>query len=121
MKYRQYVSFIVPVQVAAATVLEEFLTDALRGIALKQVTNEPSPGRAFTLNLGSVFLAFNVADSTQPIQWWGVEIIIDAVLQNVRKGFTSQFRSEWYHPETNVRVYVSFSILQMIGPSPLRV
>ena len=51
----------------------------------------------------------------------GVEIIIDDFLQIVRKGFTSQLRSEWYHPETNVRVYVSLSILQMIGLSPLKV
>lgn len=115
VKYRQYFSFIIPVQVAAS-VLEEFYTDCLHRIAPKLSQNSPAPGNAFTLNIGSVFLAFRAADPSECLTWVACEIIVDALLTNARTGFTSQFKAEWFHPETGKLVYVSLSMLQRIGP-----
>lgn len=119
IKYRQYFSFIIPVQVAAS-VLEEFYNDCLRRITLKQSRNKPDPGNAFAFNLGSVFLAFRAADPNQSLTWFACEIIIDGLLEHARMGFTTQFKSEWFHPETNKLVYVSLSMLQRIGPGRVR-
>ncbi|CAD6579447.1 MAG: hypothetical protein ASARMPRED_009134 [Alectoria sarmentosa] len=86
IKYRQYESIIIPIQVAAS-VLETFYADCLRRIALKQTRNRPSPGNAFTFQLGSVYLAFRAADRTQGLDWWACEIVVDALLANARNGF----------------------------------
>ena len=115
IKHRQYSSFIIPVQVAAS-VLEEFYTDCLKQIALKAFQNKPNPGNAFTFNIGSVYLAFKLADQTQGLDWLGCELIVNVLLVNARAGLTTQFKSEWFHPETNKLVYVSLSILQRIAP-----
>ena len=115
IRYRQYLSFIIPVQVAAS-VLEEFYTACLRRIALKQSLNIPAPGNALTLTLGSVFLAFRAADPSQALTWVACEVIVDSLLSNARMGLTNQFKSEWFHPETGKLVYVSLSMLQQIGP-----
>ena len=45
---------------------------------------------------------------------------MDALLANARNGFAAQFRSDWFHPETGKRVYVSLSMLQRFGPGPVR-
>ena len=118
IKYREYYSMIIPVQVAAS-VLEEFYTDCLRRIERRMANNMPSPGNAFTLSVGSVFLAFRIPDKTKGLEWWGCHVIIDALLTNVRRGFTVQFRSEWWHPDTDSFVYVSLSMLQKFGPGPV--
>ena len=107
---------IVPVQVAA-TVLEEFFTRALDKIQLKIDSSRPSPGNAFTLNIGSVFFAFRCEEGNG-MTWWAVEIVTKALLDNVRQGFVTQFKSEWQHPETGKKLWVSLSILQRIGPGP---
>lgn len=52
VRYRRYLSFIIPVQVA------ELYIDCLPRIALRKSQNAPAPGNACTLSLGSVFLAF---------------------------------------------------------------
>lgn len=52
----------------------------------------------------------------QGVQWEGVETIVEALLMQVRRGFTEQFRSEWLHAETGIVVYISLSILQQIAP-----
>ncbi|CAF9939356.1 hypothetical protein IMSHALPRED_001309 [Imshaugia aleurites] len=83
VKYRQYYSVIIPVQVAAS-VLEEFYTDCLERLALKQFRNEPAPGNVFALSIGSDFMAFRLADSTQSLTWSGCEIIADDLLANAR-------------------------------------
>ena len=115
INYRQYFSFIIPVQVVAS-VLEEFYTDCLQQIALQIFQNRPAPGNTFTVNIGSVFLALEVADPTQGLGWAACEIIVHTLLMNVRTGFTAQFKSEWFNPETNKLVYVSLSMLQRFGP-----
>lgn len=115
IKYREYQSFIIPVQVAAS-VLEEFYTDCLRRIERKMARNEDNPRNAFTFSIGSVFLSFRVGDPTMKLEWWGCQIIVDALLRNARRGFTAQFRSEWWHPDTGSLVYVSMSMLQRIAP-----
>lgn len=115
IKYRNYYSVLIPVQVAAS-VLEEFYTDCLRRIDGKMALNIPGPGNAFTFSVGSVFLAFRVADPTKGLEWSGCQKIIDALLKNARRGFVGQFRSEWWHPDTGSFLYVSMSMLQRIGP-----
>lgn len=115
IKYREYASMIIPVQVAAS-VLEEFYTDCLRRIERRMANNVPGPGNAFTLSVGSVFLAFRIADPTKGLEWWACRIIVDALLKNARRGFTVQFKSEWWHPDTGNLLYVSMSMLQKIGP-----
>ena len=114
IRYRQYFSFIIPVQVAAS-VLEEFYTSCLRRIARNQFRNRPAPGNAFTFTMGSVLLAFRAADPDQGLTWSAYEMIIDNLLANARTGFTAPFKAEWYHPDSNKLVYVSLSMLQRIG------
>ena len=115
IKYRPYYSFIIPIQVAAS-VLEEFYNQCLRRIA-----REPSSNimNAFTFSIGSVFLAIRVADPTQGMDWWGIRIIVETLLDNVRAGFTVQFNAEFRHPETNALLYISLSMLQRIAPGPV--
>ena len=115
IKYRPYYSFIIPIQVAAS-VLEEFYNQCLRRIA-----REPSRDimNAFTFNIGSVFLAIRVADPTEGMDWWGIRMIVATLLDNVRAGFTVQFNAEFRHPETNVLLYISLSMLQRIVPGPV--
>ena len=115
VKYRPYYSFIIPVQVAAS-VLEEFFNKCLRRIARELSSNSMN---AFTFNLGSVFLAIRVADPTQGMGWWGIRIIVETLLDNVRGGFTVQFNAEFWHPETNILLYISLSMLQRIAPGPV--
>ena len=114
VKYRKYYNFIIPVHVAAS-VLEEFYTECLRRIALEEFLKKPGPGNGITFNLGSVFLALKIGDPTKGIEWWGCRIIIEELLENVRQGFTAQFRSEWVHAESGTFVSVSLSMLQRIG------
>lgn len=113
VRYRQYFSFIIPVQVAAS-VLEDFYADCLQHVSMKLLQNKPSPGTDFTFSIGSVFLSFRAPD--QVLSWESCETIIDAMLANLRMGFTAQFNSEWFHPETNELVYLSLSMLQRIEP-----
>ena len=116
VKYRTISSMIIPVQVTAS-VLEEFFTRALDKIQSKIDRSRPSPGNAFTINIGSVFFAFRCEEGNG-IMWWAVKIITEALLENVRRGWVTQFKSEWFHPGTAKKLWVSLSILQRIGPGP---
>lgn len=49
----------------------------------------------------------------------GVEIILGTMLAQVSRGWTSEFTSEWFHPETGKRIWVSLSMLRRIKPGPL--
>ena len=115
VKYRPYYSFIIPVQVAAS-VLEEFYNKCLRRIARELSSNSMN---AFTFSLGSVFLAIRVADPTQGMDWRGIRIIVEMLLDNARRGFAVQFNAEFWHPETNLLLYISLSMLQRIAPGPV--
>ena len=120
LRYRSITSMIIPIQVAAS-VLEQFLTETLAKIARAQARGQASPNRnAFTLSSGSVFLAFKLADETKGLKWEAVEILINVLLDNVRRGWTMQFRSELLHPETGTVVYISLSMLQRFGPGPVK-
>ena len=116
VKHRTITSMIIPVQVVAS-VLEEFFSRALDKIQIKINRSRPSPGNAFTINIGSVFFAFRCEEGNG-IMWWGVEVVTKALLENVRQGWVTQFKSEWFHPETGKKLWVSLSILQRIGPGP---
>lgn len=116
VKYRTITSMIIPVQVTAS-VLEDFLSRALDKIQRKMERSKLSPDNAFTINIGSVFFAFRCEEGNS-ITWWAVEVITQALMENVKRGWVTQFKSEWFHPETGKRLWVSLSILQRIGPGP---
>lgn len=115
VRYRQYLTFIIPVQVAAS-VLEEFYNDVLQRVSVNLLSNQPSPGTELTLSMGSVILSFRVQDPAQVLSWRACETIIDVLWTNAKMGFTVQFDSEWFDPETNMLVYVSLAMLQRIRP-----
>ena len=115
VKYRPYYSFIIPIQVTAS-VLEDFYNKCLRRIVRELSSNSMN---AYTFSLGSVFLAIRVADPTQGMDWLGIRIIVEMLLDNARRGFTVQFNAEFWHPETNLLLYISLSMLQRIAPGPV--
>ena len=99
---------IILVQVAASVAFRE-----------KIVYFIPQPGIVLTISVGSVFLFFRAAeDSNSELTWSFVEMIIKRTLDDVRKGWPSQFKSEWYHAEDGQRIWVSLSMLQRFGPGP---
>lgn len=115
---RAITSVIIPVQTMAA-VLDTFYNEALIQLAANSFMNKPHPGRAFRLSMGSVNLALRAANPGDYLTWEACEVIVAALLHDAQMGFTGQFRSEWYHPESGILLYVSLGVLQRVGLGPV--
>lgn len=114
IKYQSIPSFIVPVQVMALA-LEQSYKDTIARVAQAQQQNQPDPGKAFTLNIGSVNLAIKAAGRDPGITWRSVDIILDTLLQQVALGWITEFISEWTVPGTDICLLVSLSVLRRIA------
>lgn len=115
---RAITSFIVPVQ-TMASVLESFYQEALIQLAVNLFKNKPHPGSAFRLSIGSVNLALRAVNPGDYLTWQVCEVVVLSLLRDAQMGFTGQFRSEWYHPESGVLLYVSLGVLQRVGVGPV--
>ena len=69
---------------------------------------------AVVISIGSVFLSIECEEGKW-IAWSGVEMVLGVILKNVRLGWTSQFLSEWFHPVTGTRIWVSLSMLHRMA------
>lgn len=115
---RTIASFIIPVQTMAA-VLDSFYHDALVQLATSSFENKPHPGHAFGLSIGSVSLALRAVNPDDYLTWEACEVVVASLLHDAQMGFTGQFRSEWYHAESGVLLYVSLGVLQRVGLGPV--
>ena len=111
-------SLIVPVQTVAAA-LESFYQDALVRLATNVITNEPPPGHALRLTIGSVVLEMRAMNPANYLTWEVCEIIVANLWHDAQMGFTSQFQSEWYHPQSGILLYISLGVLQRVGVGPV--
>lgn len=115
---RAITSFIVPVQTMAA-VLDSFYNEALVQMATNAFKNKPHPGSAFKVSIGGVELALRAVNPGDYLTWEVCEVIVASLLHDAQMGFTGQFRSEWYHPESGILLYVSLGVLQKVGLGPV--
>ncbi len=115
---RLITSFLLPVQ-TVASVLDSFYSKALLQLATNSFTNRPHPGRALELSMGSVHLAMRAVNPGDYLTWELCEIVVASLLHDAQMGFTGQFRSEWYHPESGILLYVSLGVLQRVGLGPV--
>ena len=114
ISYRKVFSMIIPVEVAAS-VLEDFVLRGLREVQRHMMTEDPIRSwNAVFISIGSVFLSIECEEG-QGVTWSGVEMVLGAILKNLRLGWTSQLLSEWFHPVTGTRLWVSLSMLQWIA------
>lgn len=116
IKYCQISSTIIPVQVAAS-VLEDFFLQGLREVQRAMVDPTSTARSAFQISIGSVFLNF-LCDEGDIIALWGVEIIMGVMLHQVRMGWTNEFTSEWFHPVSGKKLWITLSMLRRIVPGP---
>lgn len=120
MKYQRIPNFIGPVQVVAS-VLDQFFKGTLQQVATAQQQGRPDPGKAFTLNIGSLNLAIRAAKgSDRGNPWSTVNTILDIMFQQATMVWTSEFVSLWTAPGHNILLYVSLSVLRRIGPRPMK-
>jgi len=113
MKYQRIPNFIGPVQVVAS-VLDQFFKGTLQ-------QGRPDPGKAFTLNIGSLNLAIRAAKGTdQGNPWSTVNTVLDIMFQQAAMVWTSEFVSLWTAPGHNILLYVSLSVLRRIGPRTMK-
>lgn len=118
IRYRKIFSMIIPVEVAAS-VLEDFLSGAIFCVGKQAAATTVKPGTAITMSMGSVFLGVRTAaDSSVEMTWQALQAILEVMLDHVQKGWTTEFKSEWYLEEMGMRIWVSLSMLRNFGPGP---
>lgn len=64
-------------------------------------------------------LALRSVNSGDYLTWEACRVVVASLLHDAQMGFTGQFRSEWYHAESGVLLYVSLGVLQRVGLGPV--